>query len=440
LIHWKNFFTFEETHDLFQLKEGDLYLWDIVRFDIYLDYLWGRNKQGESSKAAWYKVAMISLPRILYLCTYLFKKSKPNLFFVNSRDRTEDGRFYDKCVDDFLKRLYPESHIIETNQISSKKYLYPVSLIHPAYILNEIYFLFYKHKDYSSLVHLINQELGVSWNNKDINRLVSDFKSEKLFYSILFRLKRTKRVYITQNGLQKALFAAAKKHHIQTVEFQHGIIDAGHLAYNYPPGVTAGSAIYIPDVFLTFSTFWGKDINYPVAETIPVGNSVLSNSTFPTDSKSCKPVLFISGDVFGQELSDLAMSYATLYPDNTIHYKLHSNEYVRTKKFVDTFSNYPNIKVLTNEYPTEYLISSCRAIVLIQSTIAYQALQLGIPVFIYKRSTYYRHAHIFNSPNVYLIDGANDIVFSKQEKQSPASNIFFEKFDESTYYRFSNSI
>jgi hypothetical protein len=135
-------------------------------------------------------------------------------------------------------------------------------------------------------------------------------------------------------------------------------------------------------------------------------------------------------------LMGLAKEYAELNPADDVIFKLHPNEFPHQRKFEDLFRNYPNIRVVTNEYPTEEVIQSCHAIVLIQSTIAYQALQAGIPVFIYKRMTYYRHAHIFGSPNVTLIENARQIAVTGSARHS--EDIFFERFDESVYHRLSN--
>jgi hypothetical protein len=186
---------------------------------------------------------------------------------------------------------------------------------------------------------------------------------------------------------------------------------------------------------LTFSGFWCRDINYPVKRIIPVGNTILAD--LETTGKYIDPDSrvfgFISADVFGLSLADLAMEYAKLHPKDHILFKLHPNQFSQRKQYYKLFGEFPAIRVITNEQPTEKVILSCDAIVLIQSTIAYQALQAGIPVFIYKRSTYYRHSHIFSSPNVRLIDSARQIVLSDQQVLPGPNDIFFEEFDERVY-------
>jgi hypothetical protein len=433
VVHWEKFLEFEQTNDLFSLEEDGLPTWDMVRYLVYLDYMWD-NFQEQRHKPR--KLALVSsqLRRLRSLVAFLFRKPQPNLFFINSRDRLPDGRYYDRNANDFLQRMAGESHILENFENPEGKYLYPVSLFNFAYIFKRIYYLFYRLRDYSGLAEKINGELGLHWDNERINKVVGHFRGERLFYKWLFRFKRTKRVYVTF-AVPKALYCAARECGVESLEFQHGIIDRGHIAYNYPAAIADQKRVYCPDVLLTFSDFWCQDTHYPVGRIVPIGNTILAD--VETTDKTFDPknlvMGFISADVFGQSLAELALEYIRLHPQDHIFFKLHPNQFSRRKEYYKLFHDYPNIKVVTNEQPTERMVASCDAIVLIQSTIAYEALQAGIPVFIYKRMTYYRHDHIFNSPNVRLIDDARQIVLTGKPPQPGPRDVFFDDFDERVY-------
>lgn len=436
MIAWEKFFAFEEENGLFQLEEEGLHIWDIVRHEIYVDFIFEELRDRPSKQRLGEKL-IFSVRRIAYLLAFLFRKARPNLFVIYSRDRAADGRFYDKNANDFLQRLQRDSHVIETFEGHSIRYAYPVSLLNPASLFNRFYFHLSRKRDYSALVEKVNAGLGLKWDNRRVNRVISYYKSERLFYSWLLSFKPPGRIYVT-NSQQKALFAVARKKGIETIEFQHGLIDQGHICYNYPATAEPGQ-IYVPDMLLTFSSFWTRDTHYPVKRIIPIGNTVFANldkydKPFDPGSKS---VGFMSAEVFGLKLVELAIDYALLNKSDTILFKLHPNEFSRVKEYKEVFSSYPNIRVMTNEQPTEEVILSCDAIVLIQSTVAYQALQAGIPVFIYKKMTYYRHAHIFGSPNVRLIENARQIIVTHHATRGP-DDIFFERFDESAYHRLSN--
>jgi len=431
--------AFEEKNDLFQLEEDGLYIWDILRFHVYVNYMWD-NFRDQQPKQSAFGLLLKLIRRLVYLIRFLFRPARPHLFYLHSRDRQPGGRFYDKNAHDFLQRMAGESHILETCEGRGMRYVYPVSLFNPANLFNRLYYWLYRERDYSGLVELINRELDLKWDNRNINRHISYFRSERIFYNWLFRMKKPKRVYVTFN-LPKALYCAARESGVETIEFQHGIIDRGHIAYNYPAAIRAGGRVYCPDLLLTFSGFWCRDINYPVKRIIPVGNTVLADVeiTGKTFDPESRVVGFISADVFGHSLAELAIQYAQLHPNDHILFKLHPNQFSRRKEYYKLFQHYPAILVITNERPTEKVILSCDAIVLIQSTIAYQALQAGIPVFIYKRMTYYRHAHIFTSPNVRLIDDARQVVLSNKKVSPGPDDIFFEEFNERVYLLLSKS-
>jgi hypothetical protein len=431
---------FEEKNNLFDLEEDGLYIWDVLRYWVYLDYIWD-NFQDQRQKLDKPELALRQLRRLGYMIRFLFSPSRPNFFFINSRDPLPDGRFYDRNAHDFLQRLAPESHILENFEDRHCAYLYPVSLFNFANLFKRFHSLFRKQRDYSDLIKKIKDQLGVNWDNRRVNQLVGHFEGERCFFKWLFRAKGTKRIFVTF-AVTKALYCAARDTGVESIELQHGLIDKGHITYNYPAGVRDTNKVYCPDVLLTFSDFWCRDTHYPVKKIVAVGNTTLSDMTMakkPFDPKD-RAIGFISSDVFGHHMAELAIAYTQLHPEDRVFFKLHPNQTSRSKEYYKLFETYPAINVVTNEQPTERVVASCDAIVLIQSTIAYEALQAGIPVFIYKRMTYYRHDHIFNSPNVRLVDHAGEIVLTGQSKSPGSRDIFFDAFDERVYQQLSEGM
>ena len=432
--------AFETENDLFELKEDGLYIWDILRFFVYLDYTYGPQPV-RRPKRRLLDVLLKQVRRGASLISFLFRKSRPNLFYIHSRDKMPDGRHFDRNAHDFLQRMAGESHILEIYENPHTDYFYPVSLFNFGNLVRRAYRLFYHRRKHDLLVEKINGQLGLHWNNRIINLHIGNFKADRLFYRWLFRLKRVKRVYTTT--MPKGIYCAARECGMEVMEFQHGIIDTGHISYNYPAELRDSKKVYCPDVLLTFSDFWCQDVHFPGKRVVAVGNSVLAADMemgvkLPAPDPKSRMIVFISGDVFGRSLAELAIGYIRLYPEDTIAFKLHVNQFNHRQEYDDLFRDFPAIRVFTNEQPTEKLILSCSAIVLIQSTVAYQALQAGIPVFIYKQLTYYRHAHIFNNRNVRLIDDASQIVLTGKPNQPGPRDIFFEAFDEKVYQLFSN--
>jgi hypothetical protein len=438
LFYPEKFLEFESKNDLFQLEEDGIHVWDVLRHHAFVEYSWDNYKdQGPLREPALRMLRRI-LIRAGYLIIFLFRKGRPNLFFIHSRERRPDGRFLDRNANDLLERMGNDSFLLETFEGDGVRYAYPVDLINPASLFNRVYKLFYRNRDYSWLVEKINSELGLRWNNAIVNRYMLYFRSEVLFFKWVFRLKKIKRLYVSFHS-QKSHYYAARLCGIESIEIQHGVMDYGHLDYNYPPGIVAGGKVHCPDVLLTYGAFWSREINYPVRKVLALGNSIVSRigRTRRPEPSGPLTLLFISADVFGTRLAELAIEYVELHPGSTILFKLHPNQFSRRKEYLDRFRQYPAIRVLTNEQATSELILHCDAVVMIQSTIAYEALQAGVPVFIYKRMTYFRHRHLFDHPNVSLIDDAQEIVV--REKSSVGKeDIFFEEFDESVYLLIAN--
>jgi hypothetical protein len=439
-LHYREkFLEFESKNDLFQLEEDGIHVWDVLRHHVFVEYSWDNYIEQGPLKESALRMLRRVLRRAGYLIVFLFRKRRSNYFFIHSRDRGPDGLFLDRNANDLLERIGKDSFLQETFEGDGVRYAYPVDLINPASLFNRVYKLFYKNKDYSWLVDKINSQLGLRWNNSIINRHMRYFRSEGLFFKWVFRFKKIKRLYVSFHS-QKSHYYAARLCGIESIEIQHGVMDYGHLDYNYPPEIVAGGKVHCPDVLLTYGAFWSREINYPVKQVLAIGNSIVSRIGRAERPLSSGPLtlLFISADVFGVKLSELAIAYVQLHPDSTILFKLHPNQFSRRKEYLDRFRQYPAIRVLTNEQSTSELILHCDAVVLIQSTIAYEALQAGVPVFIYKRMTYLRHGLIFDHPNVSLIDDAHEIVL-REKSSSAEGDIFFEGFDESVYLLIANT-
>ena len=74
-------------------------------------------------------------------------------------------------------------------------------------------------------------------------------------------------------GWLVCLIKAAKDLGIPTAEYQHGMVSAGHDAYNYAPALLATGQLRqcLPDFFLTYGSWWSEQINLPT-QSIVVGN------------------------------------------------------------------------------------------------------------------------------------------------------------------------
>lgn len=437
-----HFFSFEKKNDLFNKKKSGLYYWDIIRFEIYYDLLWNyssKKVKGENFKTP---KKQIFFDFIRFLNFLLFKKFD-YLFFTASRNKIGDNKVFDQNLGDILGIYSKEAILFESIERDRNRWYYQNTLYNPIYIFRKIVGYFYKQADYSEIIDLLKEEFKRSdFGNHQINNIVNDFKTDFNYYSWIFRTKKPKMIFITQNGIQKGLFSAAKKYNIPVVEVQHGIIDEGHLGYNYNRNIEYKSEeVYLPTYFFTFTDFWAKDLFFPVKEIISMGNSFFYNSSVVNNvsENNAKGLLVASSDVFGEDLKNLVIQFSMEMKNVPVYFKLHPNQFAEKQYYRKQFLDCPNVKVYANEKSIYELLAISKSVIVIQSTALYEALHLKKTAIIFKKQTYYRHSHIFGIKNVFLINGVEDlkkyfdVAFVESSKNK---DLFFKKFDFAKFSKF----
>jgi hypothetical protein len=441
LLDSKSFFEFEEKHRLFELKHKNIFLWDIVRSDIYFKLLWTSKdvittEKRKTGKSVFFKEIS------LFIYSIVFNKYN-YLFFTASRSKDENQFFFDQNLQDLINQ-YPDAKCFENYQrevvrLKNKK----STIFNPINLIQTLGGLFYRNYDYADLANLINEHYkSFRITGKEIGTLITQFKIDFNFYYFVFKLKKPKVIFITQNGIQKGLFAAAKELNIPVIEVQHGIIDEGHLTYNYNRSINYnGGRVYLPTYFFTFSDFWEKEIFYPVKEILSIGNSYYFNSIYKARPLNAQEgILVVSSDVFGEQLKELVLDFSrkSVIP---IYFKLHPNQYYQKDYYINSFKEFDNVQVYTDEKSLHELIEISNAVLVIQSTAVYEALHLKRIGIIFKRQTFTRHKHIFSDKNVYLIDNSeelNDVFGCRFIEDTIDRFNYFENFDIVKFEKFRN--
>ncbi len=440
------FFDFEEKHDLFSKHFGDLFYWDLIRFELFYHLLWSRNSNVKSEKSAVSKKQILNELKSFF--NFVLFKKVDFLFFTASRNKISNNKIFDQNLADILDSITGSYYAFESFERDKTKWHYKNTLFNPIAIFRRIIKVFYMHKqDYSELISLINNEFPSSaFTTEDIKRIILDFKIDYFYYSLLFKIKRPKAVFITQNGIQKGLFTASKRHNIPIIEVQHGIIDDAHLAYSYSKKIDyKENQIYLPTYFFSFSEFWTKTLNFPVKEIIPMGNSYFYNSQVNNKKaeKDKKGLLVASSDVFGENLKNIILDFAGNNKTTPVYFKLHPNQFLEKQYYIDQFANFDNVNVYTNENSIYELLEISDAILVIQSTALYEAYHLKKKAFIYKKQTYQRHQHVFDLPNVYLVNNVNEITEVYDNKfviDNLTQDLFFKNFDSVKFNQFINNL
>lgn len=438
------FFEFEKKHSLFNLKNGDTYFWDIIRNDIYLELLWEYSLIPKNRIKRSVKQLLGALLTILKFWTSIFVKRNKYIFFTASRNKINGNQSYDQNLGDLLTKFSKESILLENFEENEKAWYYSNTVFNPIAAIRKICSFFLKTRDYSLLLLLLKNEYAeFNLSNHEINSIYKKFKIDLLYYSIIFRVQKPKAIFITQYGIQKGLFAAAKRLGIPVIEVQHGIIDEGHMAYSYNRNILyTPEQYYLPDYFLSFTDFWTKDLYMPVSGIIPAGNSAFAKMAGIVKNQEILKqdgLLVASSNIFGKNLAELIIRFARAHTNTPVYFKLHPDQFQNVRQYEDQFSSLQNVKIFTGEKSVNELLSISKAVLAIQSTAVYEALHSDKIAIIYKKQTYKRHSHIFNFNNVYLIDDEieleNALKQSTDENRFP-SNIFFKEFDESIFFAF----
>lgn len=431
------FFDFEEKYDLFSKQSDGLFYWDLIRFELFYHLLWNHKSNVKSEKSAVSRKQIFDEIKSFFVFI-LFKKTD-FLFFTNSRNKIDKDTFFDQNLGDVLNSIPGSYYAFESFERNKSKWYYQKTLFNPIAVFRKIARLFYKQKkDHSELISLINDSFSnARFTSEDVNRLISDFRIDFIFYSLILKIKKPKAIFITQNGIEKGLFAAAKKSNIPIIEVQHGIIDDAHLAYNYSKKIDyTDNQIYLPTYFFSFSDFWMKGLNLPVKEIISMGNSYFfkgqKDKAIKKEVENASGLLVASSDVFGENLKNLVIDLVTIHKDIPVYFKLHPNQFFEKQYYIDQFSNFENVRVYTNESSVYELLDISKAILVIQSTALYEAYHLNKKGFIYKMQTYKRHEHVFDLPNINLINTASEIIELYDNKfviDDRSENLFFKNFD-----------
>ena len=106
-------------------------------------------------------------------------------------------------------------------------------------------------------------------------RRAASLPLNRWLYTRLFQ-QTAARVLIKEEGCygnSSVINAVARECGVVTAEYQHGVVSAGHDAYNFAPILCASSEYkrVLPEYFLAYGRWWINQINAPIVK-LPIGN------------------------------------------------------------------------------------------------------------------------------------------------------------------------
>lgn len=432
------FLHFEQKYKLFEFQdENGIFWWDIVRYHVYTKILTSVVRKHQAPLnindrriSKYTKLLKYVLSDTFYLLKTILKK--PDYICVQYRRNIDRNGIYcdpilkepcnllngNICVIDGLNNRNSDDHGFYFNTFRS------------------VFRRFYKHKTKKFLLgiahfdELISKEFSIPLELEyHISIWVNNFYSDTRYYNMLFSFMKPKSILMVASGDEKGLMYVCKNKNIKIIEFQHGQINSMHMYYSYPENIEYSKYVITPNIFCSFGSYWHKT-NYPVQLMCEVGKSGFRQKK--TNSKT--NILVATHTIYMDNLMQIIKNMADKVKDRKIIVKLHPDQKDQLAIIRSELHNYPNIDVISDKQTLLELLDECASMITIQSTSVYEALQLGIKVFLYKKQDYDSHFDIFESKNLYLIDNEDEIIKNLETEFKREDNyLFFKEFNEKKF-------
>ena len=379
---------------------------------------------------------------------YFFTPKRTWLFLKISRFADpKTGEPYDAVADEIYRTLEPDAMAIETfkNQQTDITRLRHRYQTYHLYTYRKRYAKrqFKPGKVYSVselIVNLFPNSANENWDAL-IQTTILEYIAEYNFAMRLFRKKQPKGLFFT--GGAKGFISAANQLGIETIEIQHSPLNKADLYYSYNPGIDYPHVDSLPHYLLVNSEEWKTRIFYPPT-FVTIGSDYFYNSSkLNTEITDRNTILFVSDPINHNLVREYILRFIAQNDttDYRIVFKLHSAETSRYQEAKAAFMPHQNVEVILNEQNISQLLDLSCATFIIYSTVAYQAIQKGLHVYLLKTGYYEGGYDLFDLPNVQLIE-LNETVDSRKLKSENNFEpvIFFEAFDEGKLYSFTKKI
>lgn len=431
----KRFYRMETEAGLFGIRDGKgVYVWDLLRFYVFTALLWTDEVAKKDAPNITPRELLSMIPSLVRNLWIILTVRKKYFFFLNSRNRLpESGLYFDQSAFDTLSLLPPEDCLIDELYPTGGRDDYgKIVTFSSSELLLRLMTPGVPDYDFTQIKSVIDRYFED--NRVSLRRLRSEYRKYyrgKRFYGLIFRTTSPRLLFVTQAGMQKGMFAAARELSIPIVEFNHGIVYDGHMAYSYPR--TEGIHNYNADCIFSLSDFWFRDMYLPHTALITVGNSFFPPKDVAERSpETDRRVLVVSSNEMGMALKDFLLEMFGRRPESlgySYWFKLHPNQLGQEDEYRKFFADYPNVRVITDGKSVQGCMQECSTMLAIQSTAVFEALQMGRKVLILKKSSYEVMQVVFGERNVSLIDTPDDFIEAMRTPFQNCGTEYFAPFD-----------
>lgn len=234
----------------------------------------------------------------------------------------------------------------------------------------------------------IAQRIGIQPNlHKLLSTQLRRFRVRVQLYERLLERFPVRELYVVVAYFMAPLIDVCRRRGIPVYEIQHGVISKYHLGYSFP-GRSPGSLRYFPDYMLAWGDGWPGTKNLPLAPDRCIKHGFryfeVSTAGYRRGQQAADRVLIISQSVHGNALAKFLREHLDQLQGLRITYKLHPSEFNRRAEYSDLSyleEHLENFEVL-EKGDVYALLSQCRAVVGVFSTVLFEALAFNCDVYV----------------------------------------------------------
>lgn len=252
-----------------------------------------------------------------------------------------------------------------------------------------------------------------------------EFKLWYLFYYLLLKLRKPKKIFIVSGISFSPLIAAANSRNIETYEIQHGVISKYSISYSYPDFIKRN--YFFCNNICLFSSYWIDKADFPKG----VKQIVIGNNRFYKKIKTepnAANILIISQKTIANQLQQYLLNRIEELKNYSITYKLHPSEYNdENSLLLELKSKLTNFQIIRNEYSMDYLLERNFICIASYSLSIYEALDCGCLVFVIPTNGIEFIDDLIKSNYVQILDINKSLNFSIQHNRNFVQQLFFER-------------
>lgn len=394
-------FEIEKELNLFEKQIQGVYFWKLIRFEVYQLILLRLNliSPHKILKLGF----LVKIKRVFSILknSYFYPsyhKKVDSIILENPRKiQDKNNKYYDPYTKYFIDEITEKNVNFEIVDLGlgGIHYEKPSSKRKYAdnFYFDVVYRLFMKktkinNKDKKYLAEL-NSKINIAFNTKiDLTSIVLNkiflFNLEYQKYSLLFKKKDNKELYLVCSYGKEGIIKAAKDLNVKVIEFQHGTMTKYHMGYSFPnnPHIP-----YFPDEILLFGEFWSDSTPLPLLKSALkfIGYEDFNQKIRLYENiKKKNKITFISQWTIGQDIIKKAIEVAKDNPDYKVIFRLHPSEYKMKSFYLDFLkkSKLDNLEIGSIKKTLLEEVSDSKYVIGVYSTAIYEALSLGCDIIL----------------------------------------------------------